>query len=556
MLIRLSIHNYALINHIDIDFQEGLSIITGETGAGKSIMLGALSMILGERAEVKSIGNTDKKSVIEAEFSILEYGLENYFRQNDLEWEEARLILRREIAISGRSRAFVNDSPVSLQQLKDLAIRLVDIHSQHQNQLLSDPKYQLKIIDSIADNKEEREAYREQFKKYVEKRNHLNSIKTQLSKNRENEEFLRFQIEQLSRLNPQIGEQDHLERQYEILSNTESLREELEQITNMLAANEDSVLSQLSQVRVSLGRINLNLFVQNSGDSDTLIQRFENSYLELKDIADTFQDYLGKVEADPNELERIDTRLNAIYEVNRRFNVTNEDELVSVKNNIDRQLSKLDSSDENIDLLAQELRHEGVKLREFAEILTASRNKAAKRFSNELSNRAMPLGMPNIKFAVSIEKGRLSIDGQDEVCFLCAFNKNQDLMPVSKVASGGEISRIMLCVKTIIANKMHLPTIIFDEVDTGVSGEIANKMGEMMKEIASSIQVITITHLPQVASKGETHYKVFKIDNEDSTVTHIKQLDAEERLRELALMLSGSKVDNAAILNAKSLLNQ
>lgn len=555
MLNKLSIHNYALINQIDIDFKDGLSVITGETGAGKSIILGALSMILGGRADTKSIGNADKKSIIEATFYAKnDAEIDKFCTSNDIDrFEDNNFILRREISSSGRSRAFINDTPVTLQQLRDAAIRLIDIHSQHQNLLIADAKYQLQIIDSIANNVNELNEYKTQFKKYIEIRNRLNQRKIEISKNKENEEFLRFQFDQLQKIAPKENEQEELERKYDVLSNAESIKDDLRHIVNTLSDNEDSVLSQISALKSVINRLNLDLF---NAESNDIKPRFESLYLELKDIAEQFGDYLSEVDSDPKELQSIEHRLNLIYEANRRFNVNNENELLKIKVDIESQLASIDNSDDDISALEQKKKSEGIKLKELADKLSQTRIKAADQFSSELIEMAKPLGMSNIKFSALVSQNKLTIDGQDSIEFLCSFNKNQSLNPISKVASGGEMSRIMLCIKAIIANCMQLPTIIFDEIDTGVSGDIADRMGEMMKEISDKIQVITITHLPQVASKGLIHYKVYKTDNEQYTTTNIKELSTEERIEELAQMLSGSKINEAAILNAQSLLNQ
>ena len=555
MLNKLSIHNYALINQIDIDFKDGLSVITGETGAGKSIILGALSMILGGRADTKSIGNADKKSIIEATFYAKnDAEIDKFCTSNDIDrFEDNNFILRREISSSGRSRAFINDTPVTLQQLRDAAIRLIDLHSEHQNLLIAYAKYQLQIIDSIANNVNELNEYKTQFKKYIEIRNRLNQRKIEISKNKENEEFLRFQFDQLQKIAPKENEQEELERKYEVLSNAESIKDDLRHIVNTLSDNENSVLSQICALKSVINRLNLDLF---NAESNDIKPRFESLYLELKDIAEQFGDYLSEVDSDPKELQSIEHRLNLIYEANRRFNVNNENELLKNKVDIESQLASIDNSDDDISTLEQKKKSEGIKLKELADKLSQTRIKAADQFSSELIEMAKPLGMSNIKFSALVSQNKLTIDGQDSIEFLCSFNKNQSLNPISKVASGGEMSRIMLCIKAIIANCMQLPTIIFDEIDTGVSGDIADRMGEMMKEISDKIQVITITHLPQVASKGLSHYKVYKTDNEQYTTTNIKELSTEERIEELAQMLSGSKINEAAILNAQSLLNQ
>ena len=553
MLSKLSINNYALINHIEIDFNHGLSIITGETGAGKSIILGALSMILGERADTSSIGNLGKKSIIEAVFDVSELeDIKQFCDLHDLDIDDSQIILRRELSTIGRSRAFINDTPVSLQVLKELAIKLVDIHSQHQNQLISDSKYQLKVIDSIAENQDELVRYKTQFKKYVELRNKILKIKSKISLSRENEEFLKFQFDQLNRLNPKIGEQKDLESQLEILSNAESIKDELGFITSTLKDNDNSIISQLNAVKTSVNKLSPEIV---SSDSE-IKHRIENVLFELKDISETFSDCLSGINFDPTLIAKIDSRLNNIYEINRRFKVEVADELLGIKKEIERKLSEINTSDDDLMELEKELKSEGVRLKELANILTETRKKASSRFSDELMSEARHLGMQNIRFSVVITQGKMGFDGQDNVEFISTFNKNQEMQPISKVASGGEMSRIMLCIKSIVGSKMQMPTIIFDEIDTGVSGDIADRMGEMMKRISSNIQVITITHLPQVASKGLSHYKVYKSDDDNITTTNIVQLTDNERVMELAVMLSGSKVEKTAILNAQSLLKQ
>ena len=554
MLSKLSISNYALIENIEIDFNEGLSIITGETGAGKSIILGALSLILGDRVDLKVIRNSDKKAIIETVFDISKFELKSFFEENNLDWNDKELILRREITPNSRSRAFVNDTPVNLQKLRELSIRLIDIHSQYQNLLLADSKYQLQIIDAIADNEELRKDYRKQFKKYVELVTRLRKIRELVSQSREEEEYLRFQYEQLKKLNLKIGEISELEKQYEILNSAEELRTILSDATYKLMQTDDSVLSMLKETSKSLSQLNFSLFEESESSGDSLIQRMDSVYVELKDISETIEQYLSKVNADPVLLEKIDVRLNTLYDAQRRFNVSSELELIKYKDDIEDKLMSVDNSDDMISKLDKDVKTEGKILKSLAGKLSDSRLKAAELFSNLLMDMARPLGMNNINFDVKMLTGKLNYEGQDIIEFLCSFNKNQKMLPISKVASGGEMSRIMLCVKTIVANKIQLPTIIFDEVDSGVSGEVANKMGDMMKKISENIQVLTITHLPQVAAKGDNHYKVYKTDSEESTYTNIQMLSNDDRIQEIAQMLSGSKVDTAAVMNAKSLL--
>lgn len=557
MLCRLSISNYALIDNIEIEFNDGLSIITGETGAGKSIILGALSLILGERVDSKVIRNAAKKSVIEASFNAGEYReLRQFFEENNFEWDDNELILRREISSNARSRAFINDSPVVLQQLRELSLKLIDIHSQHQNLLLVDEKYQLQIIDAIADNEEIRSRYRLQFKNYVALHSKLRKLKELISQGRGEEEYLRFQYDQLNKLNIRAGETAELEKQFEILNSAEEISADIYAGIYVLSENEKSSLSLLAEAKNALAHVNFTLLEDNPGDGELLLQRLESAYVEIKDIAETLEQYSSKVNANPDMLSKIESRLNQLYETQRRFKVADEAELIALKKSIEDRLTSLTDSDFDIETLEKTVKTEALKLKECATLLTESRRQASLRFSEMLVEIARPLGMNNLKFSVLLTPGKLTSDGQDYVQFLCAFNKNQDLQPIAKVASGGEISRIMLCIKTIVASKIQLPTIIFDEVDTGVSGEIADKMGEMMKRISNNIQVITITHLPQVAAKGDSHFRVFKMDTENATVTNICRLSDDERTSEIARMLSGMKVDDAAIKNAQSLLNR
>ena len=555
MLCKLSISNYALIENLEINFNEGFSIITGETGAGKSIILGALSLILGDRVDLKVIRNSEKKAIIEAVFDISKYDLRLFFTENNLDWNSKELILRREITLNSRSRAFINDSPVNLQTLRELSIRLIYIHSQHQNLLLADSKYQLQIIDAIADNEELRKKYRLQFRKYVDLVTRLRKLRESVSQSREEEEYLRFQCEQLKKLNLKPGEIYELEKQYEILNSAEELSAILSDAYYKLSQTDNSVLSLLKETSKSLSQLNFTLFKEENEDSsDSMVERMESVYIELKDISETLEQYLSKVNADPVLLEKTDVRLNSLYEAQRRFKVSSDIELIKIKEDIENKLMSVENSDDLISKLDREVKAEGKKLKELADILSDSRQKTADRFSNQLMEMARPLGMNNINFDVKVLNGKLNSDGQDLIEFICSFNKNQEMLPISKVASGGEMSRIMLCVKTIVANKIQLPTIIFDEVDSGVSGEIADKMGDMMKKISENIQVLTITHLPQVAAKGGSHYKVYKTDSEESTYTNIQMLSDDDRINEIAQMLSGSRVDDAAIMNAKSLL--
>ena len=551
MLESLHISNYALIDNLDIDFHNGFNIITGETGAGKSIILGALSLILGGRADTKVIRNNERKSVIEAIFSIKDYpSLKKICDENDIEWDDLQCILRREIAPNGRSRAFVNDSPVSLSQLSDIAIQLVDIHSQHQNLLLASPDYQLNIIDNLAGNNDRLKEYYHLYQEYVNAVRQLKETRRAIEKGVADEDFTRFQLEQLEEMNLVAGEQEDLEREREILSNMTSIKETLYSALEALTNGKSNVLSLLNNAVDDCEDLENVL-----EDENNLTERLETTRIEIQDIAETLSQYDSNLNADPQELERIEDRLNKIYSLEHKHKVSTVDELIAIRDNLQKRLDTIDNSDYAIEQLEKQAKQAYKMALSAAKEISKHRQDEANSFAKLLKERALPLGMKNLQCEIKITPIEISSTGIDKIEFLFAFNKNQQLMPVGNTASGGEISRLMLSIKTIIANKMQLPSIIFDEVDTGVSGDIANSMGEMMQSIAQNIQVLAITHLPQVASKGNHHYKVFKEDDETSTLTRIKELSIEERVDELALMLSGSTINEAARANARSLLN-
>lgn len=551
MLESLHISNYALIDNLDIDFHNGFNIITGETGAGKSIILGALSLILGGRADTKVIRNNERKSVIEAIFSIKNYpSLKKICDENDIEWDDLQCILRREIAPNGRSRAFVNDSPVSLSQLSDIAIQLVDIHSQHQNLLLASPDYQLNIIDNLAGNNDRLKEYYHLYQEYVNAVRQLKETRRAIEKGVADEDFTRFQLEQLEEMNLVAGEQEDLEREREILSNMTSIKETLYSALEALTNGKSNVLSLLNNAVDDCEDLENVL-----EDENNLTERLETTRIEIQDIAETLSQYDSNLNADPQELERIEDRLNKIYSLEHKHRVSTVDELIAIRDNLQKRLDAIDNSDYAIEQLEKQAKQAYKMALSAAKEISKHRQDEANSFAKLLKERALPLGMKNLQCEIKITPIEISATGIDKIEFLFAFNKNQQLMPVGNTASGGEISRLMLSIKTIIANKMQLPSIIFDEVDTGVSGDIANSMGEMMQSIAQNIQVLAITHLPQVASKGNHHYKVFKEDDETSTLTRIKELSIEERVDELALMLSGSTINEAARANARSLLN-
>ena len=549
MLKLLRISNFAIIDNLEINFEKGFSIITGETGAGKSIMMGALSLILGEKVDFKAIRNAEKKSVIEAVFSIGEYGLERVFEANDIDYESDECIMRREILPNGRSRSFINDTPVTLPVMRSISMHLVDIHSQHSNLLLSQKSYQLGILDSIIGERGLIENYDKEYKKYTSLRNRLEELKRISSQRKVEEDYLRFQLGQLKELSLTEDEDAELESEERKLSNITEIKSALWDTEQLLDGEMQSVIGDVTTVSQKLGQIE-----SVCSEAAELNDRISSILIDLKDISRTVAGLQSNLVDNLAELERIQERLNAIYSLETKHKVSSSNELLKLQNKLEAQLADIDSTEEEIGELEGEVASQRVETMKSAELLSAARKTAAASFASSLIGVATPLGMKNLRFEIEFEQVDLCRDGIDSVQFLFSFNKQQALMPVASSASGGEISRLMLCVKSIMARSMQMPTIIFDEVDTGVSGDIANRMGEMMKEISRTIQVITITHLPQVAVKGAVHYKVFKQDSADSTFTSIKRLDKEERVREIAQMLSGEAIDEAALNNAKSLL--
>lgn len=550
MLKSLYISNYALIDTVDIDFHSGFNIITGETGAGKSIMLGALSLILGGRADLKAVRDSGKKSVIEAVFDVTGYpALKEYCVAHDIEWDDAVCILRREIAPAGRSRAFINDSPVTLDLLSHVAMQLVDIHSQHQNQLLTSAEFQLQIIDNLAGNAQLLRDYSKRFHIYRNAVKRLHETKKKIEQNRSDEDFTRFQLEQLDELKLKPGEQEQLEHDRDVLSNMTDIKLTLNGALDALTNSSSNVLSLLGEASGYCEEL-----AKILEDSDNISERLESARIEIQDIAETLTAYDSNLQADPDELEAIEERLNTIYSLEQKHRVDTVDQLIELREALREKLDQLENSSYTVEELEKEARRAKASAKELALELSARRREEAIKFEEVLRATAVPLGMKNLQVKVNITTGELTSTGIDKVELLFAFNKNQQLMPVGGTASGGEISRLMLSIKSIIATKMKLPSIIFDEVDTGVSGDVANRMGQLMKSISENIQVTAITHLPQVASKGNAHYKVYKEDDDTSTYTRIKLLTPAERVDELAVMLSGSTVDEAARANARSLL--
>lgn len=550
MLTRLYISNYALIDRLEIDFQSGLTIVTGETGAGKSILLGALSLIMGERADTKAVRDTTQKTIVEATLSITDYGLQTLFEQADVDYDED-CILRREVSPNGRSRAFVNDTPVSLTFMREVATRLVDIHSQHSNMLLADPQFQLSIIDSLADNAKLREQYADIYGKYVDAQQKLKRFIEQHEKDKAEEDYMRFQLDQLQAMHFQPGEDTQLEQEQARLSNITEIKQSLWQIDHLFNDDQLSVIQHLKEIVNHLHGIEY-LMPELEGMTD----RAESALIDIKDMSATIAGSLENLQLDPAQLERIENRLNDIFTLERKHQVDSVDKLIDIQKDYENRLMSLEKDDGFITTcqgLMEGYKRDAIIL---AEKLTDSRKQAARSFSKQLVDKASALALTNLRFDVNFSETDLTATGHDRVEFNMAFNKSQPLMPVKDTASGGEISRVMLCIKAIIAQQVNLPTLIFDEVDTGVSGDTASRMGEMMGDIARNIQVIAITHLPQVASHGNQHLKVYKSDDDQRTNTHVVSLESEQHVMEIARMLSGRDLNQAAIDNARALINQ
>lgn len=553
MISRLLISNYALIDKLTIEFADGLNIITGETGAGKSIMLGALSLLLGVRADSKAIRSAERKSVVEATFIVEgRESLRQWAAGNDVDWDDRECILRREIAPGGRSRAFINDTPVTLTLLAELGSQLIDIHSQHQNQLLASPEYQMQVLDSVAVNGSVIEEYRLLYAAWRAAVKKLENARREIQRNREDEEYIRFRLNQLEEAALVAGEQAELESERELQANMTRIKQTLADALDALSNGNAAVLSQLPEAVASTEELGEVL----EGAAD-LAGRLESARIEIQDIAETLADYDANLDADPEALNRIEERLGELYSLESRFHVDSVEALIDIRDDFRRKVAALEDGDVTLD----DLEHAAAKAYERAAAkaaeLTDRRRLAAGQFGRELFDVASPLGMANLRCVIAVEPaGELTPSGADRVEFRFAFNKNQTPQAVGGAASGGEVSRLMLAIKSIVAGRLQLPSIVFDEVDTGVSGDVANRMGAMMLAIAEKIQVITITHLPQVAARGNSHFKVYKEDDTDTTYTRIRRLSDPEREGELALMLSGSATDEAALANARALLKR
>ena len=550
MLKSLFIRNYVLIDELDICFDNGFSAITGETGAGKSIILGALSLVLGERADTKSIRSGSEKCVIEAVFDISAYNLEKFFEENELEYDATECLFRRELYSSGKSRAFINDSPVQLSAVRVLGGRLIDVHSQHQNLLLADMQFQLNVVDLMARTESLLSDYREEYDKYISCSNSLTQLQDKALSARNEEEFMRFQHEELEAAKLQAGEMGELETELDTLSHSEDIKSALYKVTELLNGESSSVVSSLKEALSAVEQ--LSTYFPKAAE---YAERLRSAHIDMKDLSAETDVLKDDVEFNPARLEWVNERINLLYSLQQKHKAASVEELISKRDEFAAQLNMIDSFDEDIAALTKQQQELHKLLVKKAGEITALRKDASGTIEKQLTGLMVLLGMPNTRFQILFTpKSKLSADGMDDISFLFSANKNEQLKPVAQTASGGEISRLMLCVKSMIAGYAALPSIIFDEIDTGVSGEIADKMAGIMQDLGSKMQVLTITHLPQIASKGKSHYFVYKEDTPERTFTRIRRLNNVERVDEIARMLSGAEMTQAAIDNAKSLL--
>ena len=551
MLKHLYIKNFTLIDQLDIAFHSGFSVITGETGAGKSIILGAIGLLLGNRADSKQIKQGEKKCTIEAHFDLSHYGFESFFEDNDIDFEPEDTIIRRELTASGKSRAFINDTPVSLQMMRILGEQLIDIHSQHQNLLLQKDDFQLNVVDIIAQDSAALSAYHSSYQHYKESLQRLSDLKEQITKAQENEEFMRFQFDELESAGLVEGRQQELEQESETLSHSEDIKTAYYEADHLLNDDDNGIIYKLGESLDSLSDIE-NVYSK----AKDVVQRLSSVHIELKDIASEVGSEVENIDFDPSRLDSINQQLDQLNTLEQKYHVSTEKELIEIRDNIAEQLQSIDNSDEELESLTKKVDEELKLCTEKAAKLTELRLKAGKIVEKEMSQRLIPLGIPNVRFKVDITSKPLSLDGADKVQFLFSANTSTAMEPVAQVASGGEIARVMLSLKAMISGTVKLPTIIFDEIDTGVSGKIAQKMALIMQEMGNNNrQVISITHLPQIAALGSSHYKVEKEETAEGTRSHMRELNQEERVSEIAQMLSGADISDAALQNARELLN-
>ena len=551
MLKHLYIKNYALIDLLDIELYSGFSVLTGETGAGKSIILGAIGLLLGQRADSKSIKTGAERCTIEAHFDLSRYDLQPFFTENDIDYDAEDTIIRREISAT-KSRAFINDTPVALSMLKELGEQLVDIHSQHQNLLLNKQDFQLSVVDIIAQNQGLLDDYQEVYGQLQTANRELQTLKEDIEKNRQQVDFMQFQYEELQQANLVDGEQEELEQQSDMLSHAEDIKGALYEADGHLNGDQQGAVDNVRQSFQTLRNI-----ARVLPAASELAERLESCHIELKDIADEVSSLLERTDFDPAELDRLNNRLDLLYDLEKKYHVDSVEELIAQRDLLGKQLNAIENSDDAMAELEAKCELLKGKCQQLADKLTKQRQKAAKEIEKQMQQRLVPLGMPHVRFEVSITSSALGKSGQDQVAFLFSANTSTPLQPVSQVASGGEIARVMLSLKAMISGAVKLPTIIFDEIDTGVSGKIAEKMAEMMREMGQAErQVISITHLPQIAAMGSHHYRVSKEETPQGTTSSMHLLSDEERVREIAQMVSGSDVSEAAIANAKALLKK
>ena len=551
MLTSLTIRNYALIESLEINFQSGFSVITGETGAGKSILLGAIGLLIGNRADSSAVREGATKCTIEGCFDLTSYDLKSFFDENDMEFDD-ECIIRRELLASGKSRAFINDTPASLAQLKALGSKLIDIHSQHQNLLLNSEGFQREVLDTLAANSDERAAYLSSFQSFQSAERALHQAKAERERNRADEDFIRFQLQQFDEAQLRVGEDEELEAEQSVLEHAEEIKTDLYATVSLLHNDENNLLSNLkSSVNT------LHSLAKNYAKAAEWAERMESAYIELKDIADDMEDATERISFDPERLGEVEERLNLIYTLQQKHHVNDMASLLAVEADLRARMASIDNSDEHIDELTQALAQAQEALTTAGNALTASRKKAAKEAERGIVERLISLGMPNIRFQIDVAP-RTAPDssGMDAITFRFSANKSTALQDISDVASGGEISRVMLAIKALTAALRGLPTLIFDEIDTGISGHIADRMGSIMQAMsAQNRQIISITHLPQIAARGTYHYKVSKTEAATGTLTEIRRLTADERIQEIASMISGATLTEAAIANARSLLS-
>ena len=550
MLKRLYIKNFALIDELDIELHPGFSVITGETGAGKSIILGAIGLLLGQRADSKTLKQGAERCIIEAHFDLSRYDLEPFFNENDIDYDAEDTIIRRELTAAGKSRAFINDTPVALSMLKELGDQLMDVHSQHQNLLLNKQDFQLSVIDILAKDQAQLADYQEIYSKLQETSRQLQQLKEDIARNSQQQDFLQFQYEELENARLTEGEQEELEQQQDLLSHAEDIKSALYEANQALDDEQQGVVQQVRRAMNAISSIS-----KVMPQSSELEERLQSCHIELKDISEEVSRLLEETDFDPSELDSINNRLDRLYELEKKYHAESVEELVAQRDTLKQQLQNIENSDEAVAELEAKCQQLKTKCQQQADALTKLRQKAGKEIEKQMQQRLVPLGMPNIRFEVSIAKGELTKNGQDSVNFLFSANTSTPLQPIAQVASGGEIARVMLSLKAMISGAVKLPTIIFDEIDTGVSGKIAEKMGSIMQEMGSyERQVISITHLPQIAALGSHHYRVSKEETKQGTTSRMEELTSDERINEIAQMLSGSTITTAAVENARQLL--